>query len=275
LNPTFKIESSETAVTKAKLLFMVSLDAVSFIILDGGNNCIALQSYHLVAETNLETTAAQLKDIVSSQGLFKQDFEKIIIIYAYPTAIIAPGQFAGESIKKEMLNLVFGEQNDALIKTDVDDAKDRHTIYTVPKQVESVMNYLFSSHTSKHLYSLLPAIPGLTGNELYCILCNNNFTAMLLKDGELQAIQTYQYKCPEDVVYYLLHLCESFEVVVNDTTVHLNGMISEQSNLYNEISKYFLNLQFESLPAGITYPEAMSEYPAHYFSHLFAIAPCV
>ena len=98
---------------------------------------------------------------------------------------------------------------------------------------------------------------------------------MLLKEGKLQAIQTYPYKSPEDVAYYLLHLCESFEVVVNDTTVHLNGMISEDSNLYNEISKYFLNIQFESLPAGITYPEAMNEYPAHYFSHLFAIAPCV
>ncbi len=254
---------------------MAGQDAVSFIILDGDNDCIALQSYHLAAETNIETTAAQLKDIVLSQDLFKEDFENIIIIYAYPTAIIAPGQFATENIKKEMLDLVFGEQHDALIKTDVDATRDRHTIYTVPKQVDSVMTYLFSSHISKHLYSLLPAMKGFTGNELNCIFCNNNFIAMLLKDGKLQAIQTYQYKSPEDAVYYLLHLCESFDVVVNDTNVHLNGMISEQSNLYNEISKYFLNLQFESLPAGITYPEAMSEYPAHYFSHLFAIAPCV
>ena len=98
---------------------------------------------------------------------------------------------------------------------------------------------------------------------------------MLLKNGRLQAIQTYQYKSPEDVAYYLLHLCESFDVVLNDSTVHLNGMITKNSTLYNEISKYFLNIQFEPLPAGITYPEAMSEYPAHYFSHLFAISPCV
>ncbi len=253
---------------------MVSLDTVSFIILNRENNCIALQSYHLAAETNFENTAAQLKQIVSSQDLFKEDFEKVIIIYAWPTAIIAPGKFVTEDSKKQMLNLVFGDQHDALIKTDVDAVTDRHTIYTVPKQIESVITYLFSSHTSKHLYSLLPAITDLNGNELYCIFCNNNFTAMLLKGGKLQAIQTYQYKSPEDVAYYLLHLCESFEVEVNDTTVHLNGMISEQSNLYNEISKYFLNLQFESLPAGINYPETMNEYPSHYFSHLFAVAQC-
>lgn len=275
MNPTFKIESSEAAVTKAELLFMISLDAVSFIILDGENNCIALHSYHLPSETTYETTAAQLKQIVSSQDLLKEDFENITIIYAYPTAIIAPGNLVTENSKKQMLDLVFGDQHDALIKTDVDTISNRHTIYTVPKQTESVITYLFSSHTSKHLYSLLPGIPGLTGNELYCIFFNNNFTAMLLKAGRLQAIQTYQYKSPEDVAYYLLHVCESFDVEVNDTTVHLNGMISESSSLYNEINKYFLNLQFEPLPAGISYPETMSEYPAHYFSHLFAAAQCV
>jgi Protein of unknown function (DUF3822) len=254
---------------------MVSPDAISFMILDVDNNCIALQSYHLPVETSLEATAVLLKETISSQDLFIAAFEKVTIVYAYPTAVIVPGQFAADNTKKEMLDLVFGEQNDALIKTDADAVQDRHTIYTVPKQVESVMTYLFSSHLSKHLYSLLPAVPNLPGNELYCIFCNNNFTVMLLKDGKLQAIQTYQYKSPEDVAYYLLHVCESFDVAVNDVNVHLNGMITKNSNLYNGISKYFLNLQFESLPAGITYPEAMGEYPAHYFSHLFAIAPCV
>ena len=98
---------------------------------------------------------------------------------------------------------------------------------------------------------------------------------MLLKDGKLQVVQTYLYKSPEDVAYYLLHICESFDADVNNITVVLNGMIGQDSRLYNEICKYFLDIRFGSLPEGIAYPEAVNEYPAHYFSHLFAIAQCV
>ena len=254
---------------------LLTLDAISFIISDNNNNCVELQSYHFPAETSFNSAGKQLKDIILSQHLLKEDFEKIVIIYGYPTAIIVPGQFAAESNSKEMLELIFGDQSDALIKTDSDLTQNRHTVYTVPKQTGSVIEYIFAGHTPKHLFNLLPVIFGLGGNELYCIFNNNHFTAMLLKDSKLQAIQTYQYKVPEDVAYYLLQLCESFDVAVNDTAVHLNGMISEQSNLYNEINRYFLNIRFESLPGDITYPEALSEYPAHYFSHLFAVAQCV
>jgi Protein of unknown function (DUF3822) len=258
-----------------KLFFMLSLDALVFIILDRENNCIVLQSYQLAADTSYETMAAALKQIVSSQDFFKDEFENITVIAAYPTAIIAPAKLVTENSKTAMLDLVFGDQHDAVIKTDTDSTGDRHTIYAIPKQIESVINYLFSSNTFRHLYNLLPALPGLAGDDLYCIFYNHSFTAMLLKGRRLQAVQTYEYKAPADVAYYLLQLCESFEVAANNAAVHLNGMIGEQSNLYNEISRYFINIQFETLPAGINYPEEISEYPAHYFSHLFAVSQCV
>jgi hypothetical protein len=275
LNPTFKIHSTETATGNTELVLLVSLDSISFIISDAANKCIALYSYQLTPDAGFDYTASQIKKVVLSQDLLNNGFEKITIVYAFPTAIIVPEQFSSDQAKKEMLDLVFGDQNDALVRTDIDTVQNRHIVYTVPNQVASVIDYLFSSHKAKHLYSLLTVINGLNGNDIYCIFWNNYFTAMLVKAGKLQAIQTYQYKSPDDVAYYLLHLCESFEVAVNDTTLHLNGMVGENSNLYNELSKYFLHLQFESLPPVFTYPEAMKEYPAHYFSHLFALASCV
>ena len=275
MNPTFKIESSATTGRKTKIVFLLAMDTVSFIVFGENNKCLSLYSYHLAAETSAGTAAAPLKEIILSQHLPAADVDEIVFIFGYPTALIVPNGFAVETSGKEMLELIFGDQSDSFIKTDICPDQNRQTVYAVPQQIKAVTDYIFPSHITRHLYSLLPEIPSIAVNELYCIFYNSTFTAMLVKENKLQAIQTYQYKSPEDVVYYMLQLCESFEASVNDTNVHLNGMISEASNLYNGISKYFLNLQFEALPAGIDYPETINEYPAHYFSHLFAAAQCV
>jgi hypothetical protein len=275
LNPTFKIESPETTGRKTKLAFLLTMDTVSFIVFGENNKCLSLYSYHLPAEASTDAAAAPLKEIILSQNLPAADVDEVVFIYGYPAALIVPNDFAAETPGKEMLELVFGDQSDSLIKTDICPDQNRQTVYAVPQQIKAVTDYIFPSHTARHLYSLLPQVPGIAPSELYCIFYNSSFTAMLLKENKLQAIQTYQYKSPEDVAYYMLQLCESFDAIVNDIHVHLNGMISEESNLYNGISKYFLNLQFDALPAGIDYPETINEYPAHYFSHLFAAAQCV
>jgi hypothetical protein len=275
LNPTFKIESAETAAQNARLVLLAGPDTFSFIISGAENNFISLQSYHLPAETNADMAAARLKEIISSQDVLRQDFEKVVVIYCFPAALIVPGQFAAENNKKEMLELIFGDQHDALIKKDTDAVQNRQVVYSTDKQTASVFNYIFPTHTDKHLYSLLPGIAGLHSNGLYCIFFNSSFTVLLLKEGKLQVVQTYSYKSPEDVVYYLLHVCESFDAEVNNTTVYLNGMISLDSRLYSEISKYFLEIDFGSLPGTITYPEGIHEYPAHFFSYLVALSQCV
>jgi hypothetical protein len=91
----------------------------------------------------------------------------------------------------------------------------------------------------------------------------------------LQVIQNFQYKVPEDAAYHLLNVCERFEVKANDTVLHLNGMIDPDSNLYNELYKYFLQTAFGTLPEIFTYNEEIKKYPEHYFSHLFELAACV
>ena len=60
-----------------------------------------------------------------------------------------------------------------------------------------------------------------------------------------------------------------------ELTIRLSGMIDEYSLLYTELYKYFLLLVFDELPAQYQYPEELNKYPAHYFSHLFAVALCV
>ncbi len=275
MNASFKIQSSETVNADARLLIEVSQYGLAYIIIDGDNECVALHSQHFTSDTSMDKAANALKQLAAGERILQETFRNITIVYAYPEALLVPSDFVTDHNKKDMLELVHGDVNDAFTRSDFLYRHHTHNIYTVPRQVDAVVSYLFSAPVSTHLYSLLPDMFRQEGNNLYCIFSISSFTVMLSKNGKLQVIQTFRYKTPEDVAYFLLHLCEGFEADVNETTVHLYGMIDSSSSLYTEIYKYFLLVQFGALPAGFRYPEGISDYPAHYFSHLFAAAECV
>jgi hypothetical protein len=130
----------------------------------------------------------------------------------------------------------------------------------------------FSTAIFVHQYSILiKKLPG-SGNELNVIFYPNKIVAVLSKGGRLQIAQTFKFQTPEDVVYHLLNVCHQFDAM--QVNVELSGMIEKDSNMFKEVSKYFLTT-FTGLPPAFNYPEEIMEKPSHYFSHLFSIALCV
>ena len=275
MSSSFKIGTIKGVSTDARLLIEINQHGISYIVIDNDNECVAVNSHHFAPGAGIEKAGDELKRLVADNNILQENFKSTAIVYAHPQAVLIPSNLLQETQKKEMLELVHGDVSDAFIRTDFLFRQYTHNIYPVPRQVDAVVSYLFSSPVSTHLYSLLPDMYQEPGNHLHCIFSPSSFTAMLVKEGQLQAIQTFSFKTPEDVAYYLLQLCEAFETDVNETTLHLNGMIDKSSSLYTELYKFFLNVAFASLPDTFTYPEDIKSYPSHYFSHLFVAASCV
>jgi hypothetical protein len=278
LNPTFKIESPLPKTGNEKLILVIGTDAVSAVSVDEHQNLIALLSYHLPADSSWADASNFIKHLVSEDNWSNGNFNLVHIVYAYPNALLAPKAFTNGHTdhNRHMLELVVGDLTDDTVYTDQLPGMDLHSIYAVPKQIEATMTYLFAHKQEQHLYTILQQIKGLGDNLLYCIFNHSSFTAMLLKDNKLTSLQTYQYKTPEDAAFYLLQACQVHAINSEDVLLQLNGMISKESNLYTELSKYFLQIQLGELPGQFSYPANLTEeYPAHYFSHLMAIAACV
>lgn len=275
LKPSFEIRSSITDTAGSSLFLEIGLHGISYLVINDRNECTEVVVYHFPSSISNDAAAGWLKQIVSAQAILQEPFEKINIIYAYPSSVLVPYQYMKHELKKDMLEMVYGDAQDVVIKTDYMYRHQLYNLYSVPKQIDSTLAYLLSADNNQHRYSLLPDILKDNSNNLYCIFNSSYFTVMLQKEGKLQAIQTFSYKTPEDAAYYLLHLCQSFDIKPADVQLHLNGMIDADSSLYSEISKYFLHIQFGSLPDNYTYPEAIKEHPVHFFSHLFAMASCV
>ncbi|MDN3657594.1 DUF3822 family protein [Ferruginibacter paludis] len=272
---TFNILTDVPDTAGCSLFIELSGQGISYWALSADNSCFALSVYHFSAATTNDKAADYFKDIVSEQPLLRQSFKKVSIIYAFSEALLVPARFVNTATATEMLNLVYGEEDESVTKSDLVYQLNLQNIYRIPKSVEEVVANLYPSAAHWHLYSILSGAKKDTINLLYCIFSTNHFMVQLIKNGQLQIIQQFDYKLPEDAAYYLLSICEQFGAPLKETEVVLNGMIDQESALYKELKKYLPEIRFCSLPETFTYDEGIKNYAPHYFSHLFEIAACV
>lgn len=275
MEPKFNIQLEGANTDNNALFVQLSFTAVSFVTIDEGNKITSLISYDFPAGINELTLVSFLKDIFTTDTLLEKTFRKIDIVFAFASALLVPYAFHNNTANKAMFELVYGDTQDNLLKSDLRFQHDLCNLYEVPRLVNSIVSTKFPTATFTHQYSILPDVIRAGGNHLYAIFGEYDVTAMLLKDGKIQIIQNFKYRAPEDVTYYLLGFCENFDLTINETILHLNGRIAKGSDLFKEIDTYFLQIEYATLPSAFQYADEIKHYPAHLFSHLFATASCV
>ncbi len=274
MNPLFQIQPPSIDCSNARLCVEISSHGLSYVILS--NKIVsALTIYNFNDRPTDQQAAEQIEQIITQQPFLQQNFESVKIVYSYPSSVLLPQEFFYSTDHKAMLELVHGNCNNYTIKSDFIQHYSIHNIYCVPDVINQTITRYFTNAKHKHHFSLLPDLVSGQGNYLYCIFSPGQLKTILKKEGKLQAVQLFAFKTPEDAIYHLLNLCQSFEVNVTNCELLLSGMITENSALYKEIYKYFNQIKFEGLSDQFQYPKEINHYPSHYFSHLFSIAACV
>ncbi len=147
-------------------------------------------------------------------------------------------------------------------------------VYTIPYQVHDWIRVHFPAARIMHLKTLLVDQIGGTGAEglLSLNFCNNTFNLVAAQSGKLLLAQTYPYSSPADVLFYVLKVCELFNLDQEKLELRLSGLLEKESSLYREIYQYFLHLDFSTCKWAV--PESAQEYPAHLFCTLNLIVQC-
>ncbi len=273
--PIFHFNNNNQTNNSIDLLLEIGYQSVSYLMMEGTDNCIELGLFHLPksSDNQLETN---LNEILSTDSFKNKNFRKINIVFSFPEAVMIPDEFMFQSAAKELLGLVYGYVSTDDIKSDIVYKQNLHVVYVVPKTIITIIHETLHQVNYSHLYAQLSSVDlKNTEAQLVCIFDTNSFAVSLSKNEKIQIIQRYKYNNPEDVSFYLLQICGNYNVNIQSCTLQLFGMIDISSNLYNELYKYFMQIEFGTIPKTVQLPEDMKEYPAHYFAHLFLLASCV
>ncbi len=275
VNPSFSIQAPKINFDAARVFIEAGPTGVSLAVLDEDNIFKAVVIYSFPGGLTENELNPLFKEIFSSETLLQKQYRKWHIFWSFPQSILVPAELMNEDRNLNMLNLVFGDVEQGAIKSDFLYRHNLHNVYRVPQTVIDSFNGYVPVATHTHVFSAMVNRELPEGNHLYTVFYSNSLTIMVCKEGRLQVIQNFVYNDPEDCVFHLLNVCKGFDIPQSSVSLHISGMIDEHSGLYAAIYKYFLQVQFDELPAEYDYDEAIKEHPQHFFSALFALASCV
>jgi hypothetical protein len=275
VNPSFNIQAAAIDFETAQLFAEAGPAGVLLAVLDANNCFNAVVTYSFANGLSDAELAESLKNICNNEILLQKQYAKTHIFWGFTESILVPAELMNADRNVNMLNLVFGDARQGIIRSDFLYKHNIHNVYRLPEPVADVFASCMPVATQTHLFSALVNKDMPAGNHLFAVFYSNSLTILLCKEGRFQVVQNFNYSNADDCVFYLLNVCKGFDVEPDSATLHINGMIDSKSGLYAAIYKYFLNIEFDALPEEYSYTAEINNYPPHFFSHLFGLALCV
>lgn len=237
-------------------------DAEGLVIYDGGT------------EATTEEILREFEEFFKTP-VFGKKHNSVRVFLRPEETLLIPADYYSSSAAAASLDLVFGDVSGRVVKTEDLDAKAVKICYRIPKELQDLLTAKFPAGGFRHSGACLPERKKEIRDYLFdCIFSPGDFFITVYLPGQLGMMQQFQYRSPADAAYFLLAICHHNKIKPESVMLRLSGTVDRESNLFNELYKYFLKIEWAGDAATASGNEDMSETPPHYFDHLVSLASC-
>jgi hypothetical protein len=263
----------------SQLLIEVGEKMFSFVIYNKEQRrFVGLRQYNL-DYTPGKTMLENLLEIVTNDEWLQSQYKDAYIIYNYTDSNFLPEKVFHIELNQPVTEILYGNARKGLLLSEKVIGYKMYNIYRVPREIHALLQRKFSSGNYWHYYTLMlydqQVQPSAGEQVIKMVMRADQFLVAVYNGEQIQLIQSYTYQTPDDVSYYLLGICNKFNISQDKVTLIVSGLLDEQSRLYQELLKYFLQVQWDRMPDTIKMDQVFSAFPTHYFSPLLKMALCV
>lgn len=272
MKTAFKIQPEFSSPRECHLLIEAGRDGISLLWYSKDPLRIEGLFVYQAQKNSADITLAEdIQKLLASENL--PHYHSAVICYNFKEALIVPDEYYQAHREAELLSTVYGEMPGNMYFSEPVDGINAVNIYRVPEVVNDALNNRFFAAATRHSNSL--QVPFHKNKMLYCIVYNSYIKVILFNQATLQLVQLYDYSTPSDVAYHLLNICTQHQISPAEVVLTLSGFIDKESNLYEELYRYFLNIEMDELPEEIEIPADIRVHPDHFFSFLISLVKCV
>lgn len=234
--------------TYKKLTVQVSLNGLSFACFDSLTNTvfalqnIAIESFPI--NTPIENLFA---DAFKNYPELKANYDEIVIVHSNNLCTFVPTALFDEEYLGSYLQF-----NTKVFETDffTFDALENYEMNNVYIPYVNMNNYFidqFGSFEYKHANSILvhKLLDFSKNNEeqkLFVHVSESHFEIIVVQNQKLQFFNSFDYKTPEDFIYYILFTAEQLHLNPESFKLELLGTIAEGDSLFSIAYKYVRNI---------------------------------
>ncbi|WP_162944771.1 DUF3822 family protein [Flavisolibacter nicotianae] len=211
----------------------------------------------------------QVKELL--QSLKGNTFNDVVVCSAFPQALLFPHKYFTSDYTA--LDVIY-EQPAQKYFHDLLPEWQMVNAYSLPDSVYASLEESFSSVRYVHCYTPAIRVPNdvVADAQLSVHFSEQYIRVLLKKDMHVHLAQTYAYKTPLDVIYYLLKICYEFGLSQQEVVIILSGLVEKDSNLFTDVQQYFTQILFAGQPE-IGLPS--SPHPHYFFTSIYNLAACV
>ena len=216
--------------------------------------------------------ANPVEELFSLHPELNDPFNKVLAAYDYPESALVPETKYSPEEAASSLETLYGVNGGSAIVSDHMTDHHIYNVYAIPLQMHEWMKKKFKAGNYWHQYTI--GIRNIRhdadGGHLLVDFRPDDFTVIASRDNKVLLAQAFSYSTPEDILYYLLKICQQFGLSQQEVRLDLSGLIEKESALYKELYQYFIPVSFRQ--PGWEIPE--TEFPTHFFTSLNDLARC-
>ncbi len=215
-------------------------------------------------------------ELRTNSGLMDKSYNETQVFYHVNEVVLVPAYKYNSSVIEAYLNLMFGENEKTVAKTDSISVEEEkiYTVYRINETLQETINRNFLSIKEHHVYNgILNATTatGLSNMPMYmhvnfysnhCIIC-------AFKNKQLQIVQSFPFATADDVLYSIMNVADKFKLDAANTNITVAGTLNTNDETFKKLVQYFKNLRLTVVDVNQSSLEKLSMYPLHYFSPYF------
>ena len=230
-----------------KLAIQVSLNGLSFATFDTLTNKATKLQKVVLDNVNLTTKIEDLfAEAFQNNPELKAGYDEVVIIHSNNLSTFVPTALFDEDYLGSYLQF-----NTKVFETDffAFDELGNYEMNNVYIPYVNLNNYFidqFGTFDYKHsntilVKKLLDASKNNEESKMFVHVSDTHFEIVVIQNQKLQLYNSFDYKAPEDFIYYILFTAEQLLLNPESFKLELMGKIAEGDSLYTIAYKYVRN----------------------------------
>ena len=231
-----------------KLTIQVSLTGMSFCTSDTLNHIVLLlESIVFDTATPNFTIEDTITELLTNNPVFKERYDEVAVLYDNHLSTFVPEPLFDESYLGSYLQYNTKVYENDYFDFDTLTIAPIHNVFVPYVNINNIFIDHFGTFTYKHVSTvlvsrLLERSKNIDEKKMFVHMASGHFEIVVVQNQHLLLYNTFEYKTPEDLIYYLLFTAEQLNLNPEVFKLEFLGNIVEDDAYFKITYKYIRNV---------------------------------
>lgn len=237
-NITEKTYHQLTAQVSANAMVLSTVDTLNHQVLN-------------LEELELESTES-LENALNNNAVFQERYDQVVVLHQNNLSTFVPAPLFNEQYIGSYLQYNTKVFENDVFAYDALQTYSMNTVYVPQTMVNEVFEQHFKSVSFKHAHTvlvsrLLDLSKNVDDKRMFVHLAKTHFEIVIVQNQHLLLFNSFDYKTPEDLIYYILFTAEQLNMNPESFRLEFIGDIAENDAFYQMVYKYVRNVSLFDL----------------------------